>query len=317
MHMIETMAYAGEVPWHGLGEQMQGDESLEQWQKRAGLDWTVSKRPVLFSSTDDDGELVLTPFKDRFVLARDSDERPFAVVSGRYKPVQPKQVLEFFRSLIEAQGYKIHTMGSLADGKRIWCLAETNGTHYVNGNDRVNGFLLISTSYDLTLSTLAQFTSVRVVCNNTLQQALADATGRVSIPHTKEFNADSVKDQLGIGQHQWDAFTKALDVIAKIKIDAVKATEVIGKVFQLEADPTKKDPNRVHAQNVIDMFTQQSYIGADLAGDTGWGALNCLTEYVDFKKGARNNSTRIDSAWFGDGARLKERGLDELLKLAA
>ena len=121
-------------------------------------------------------------------------------------------IFEFFRDLLAMHNMKMHTAGSLMNGGRIWCLAQTGDVHKVLGVDRVDSYLLLSTSYDLTLSTLAQFTSVRVVCNNTLQQALRDSSGRVTIPHVREFNAEHIKDQLGIGREQWAAFTAALDV---------------------------------------------------------------------------------------------------------
>lgn len=315
---VETMAYVGETPWHRLGNKVDENITLEEFQKEAGLDWTVSKRPVHYFP---DGEgMQLQTFKDRFVLARDTDNKPFAVVSSRYKPVQPKEIFGFFKDLLAMHDMKMHTAGALLDGGRIWCLAKTGNVHKVLGEDRVDGYLLLSTSYDLTLSTLAQFTSVRVVCNNTLQQALRDATGRITIPHIREFNIGEIHNQLGIGREQWSAFTQALDVLAKMKIDANKAAEVMDKVFEIPEDPIKRMQNsdRLHAQNVVDMFRQQRFKGADLAGMTGWGLLNSTTEYIDWHKRARGGqSSRLNNAWFGEGAKLKQNTMNELLLLAA
>lgn len=321
---VETMAYVGETPWHGLGNKVEETITLEEFQKEAGLGWTVSKRPVMFHAPDgvtrtEFGGVPIATFKDKFVLSRDSDNRPFSVVSGRYKPVQPKEIFEFFRDLLAMHNMKMHTAGSLMNGGRIWCLAQTGDVHKVLGVDRVDSYLLLSTSYDLTLSTLAQFTSVRVVCNNTLQQALRDSSGRVTIPHVREFNAEHIKDQLGIGREQWAAFTAALDVLAKVKVDAATAAKVIDKVFDIPEDPEKRmaDSDRIHAVNVVDLFTKQTYIGADLSGDSAWGLLNSVTEYVDWHKRARNQGNRLNSAWFGDGARIKQTAMNELMLLAA
>ena len=320
---VETMAYVGQVPWHGLGNPVPQGVSIEEMQKAAGLDWTVSKRPVMFSAPDHErtehGGIKLATFKDKFVLARDTDNKPFSVVSSRYKPVQPKEIMEFFRELVEQQGFKLHTAGALLDGGRIWCLAETGDFHLVNKVDRVDSYLLLSTSYDLTLSTLAQFTSVRVVCNNTLQQALRDATGRVTIPHVRDFNAAAIKTELGINREQFAAFSDALDTIARINLDAAKAVQIMDRVFELPEDPEKRmaDSDRIHAQNVIDMFTRGTYIGSDLSDMTGWGLVNAMTEYVDFRKRARGQGSRLDSAWFGDNAKLKSGTLNAVLELAA
>lgn len=320
---VESMAYVGAVPWHGLGTLVDENIGLEEFQKEAGLDWEVQKTPVMFNAPDHErtefGGVKLATFKDKFVLNRTTDHKPFAVVSGRYKPVQPKQIFEFFRDLLAMHNMKMHTAGSLKEGGRIWCLAQTGDVHKVLGNDRVDGYLLLSTSYDLTLSTLAQFTSVRVVCNNTLQQALANSTGRVTIPHVKEFNADDIKGQLGIGREQWQAFTAALDVLAKIKLDETHAAKLVEKIFAIPEDPEKRmvDPNRLHAVNVTDLFKFDNAKGAEMAGRTAWGLLNCVTEYVDHHKRARNQGNRIDSAWFGPGAALKGAAMNELMLLAA
>lgn len=312
---VESMAYVGAVPWHGLGTLVDENIGLEEFQKEAGLDWEVQKTPVNYIDERDN----VRTFKDKFVLNRTTDHKPFAVVSGRYKPVQPKEIFEFFRDLLAMHNMKMHTAGSLKDGGRIWCLAQTGDVHKVLGNDRVDGYLLLSTSYDLTLSTLAQFTSVRVVCNNTLQQALANNSGRITIPHSKEFKGDSIKAELGIGREQWQAFTAALDVLAKLKIDASTAVKVMDKVFAIPEDPEKRmaDPDRIHAVNVLEMFGTDRYRGADLCSGTGWGLMNSLTEYVDHHKRARNQGNRIDSAWFGPGAALKGAAMNELMLLAA
>lgn len=317
---VESMAYVGAVPWHGLGNKVEEDISLEEFQKEAGLDWTVSKRPVLYRADDGLGGINSATFKDRFVLARDTDHKPFAVVSSRYKPVQPKEIFAFFEDLLRMHNMKMHTAGSLMDGGRIWCLAQTGDVHKVLGQDRVDGYLLLSTSYDLTLSTLAQFTSVRVVCNNTLQQALGDSTGRVTIPHIKDFNASSIHDRLGIGRGQWEAFTKALDTIAKVKVDFGTAKKVIDNVFEMPEDPEKyiADSDRLHVSKIMEKLMSGNYKGSDLAAnDTAWGVLNSVTEYVDFEKRARGQGSRLNNAWFGDGAKLKQNTLESLLELAA
>jgi phage/plasmid-like protein (TIGR03299 family) len=229
--------------------------------------------------------------------------------------VQPKEVMEFFRDLISTHNMTIETAGSLKDGKRIWALAKTGDAHKVLGNDLVNSYLLIATSYDLTFSTLAQFTSVRVVCNNTLQQSMRDFISRVAIPHFRDFNAAHVHEQLGLGRAQWGAFSQALDVIAKLKIDALKAESVIKSVLKVPEDGIPSAA-RSHVAPILKLFNGEG-MGSDIAGKTGWGLVNAVTEYTDQHKRARNQGNRLDSAWFGEGAALKDAVFQEVLELAA
>lgn len=315
MHEVEQMAYVGEVPWHGLGNVLNENSPIEDWVVQAGLDWEVSKRPVAYSTGIGNPPAV---FKDRFVLARTTDDKPYAVVSGRYKPVQPKQILEFFRDLVKDYGMTIETAGSLRDGKRVWAMAKTNEAHKVMGVDEIKGYLMLATSYDLTFSTLAYLTSVRVVCNNTLQASFGDMVSRITIPHFRDFDADAVKDQMGMGREVWHGFTQTMDTLAKLKLDVGAATQVMQRVFKVEPEKVSQENALAiqHAANVIDLFSGRAK-GADLAGSTGWGLVNATTEYIDQHKRARSASNRLDGAWFGEGFNTKQRAVDELILLAA
>jgi hypothetical protein len=44
-HEVETIAYKGLMPWHGLGTRFEGDLTPAQMLDTAKLDWGVSKRP--------------------------------------------------------------------------------------------------------------------------------------------------------------------------------------------------------------------------------------------------------------------------------
>ena len=44
--LVETMAYAGEVPWHGLGTKVPNDISTNDMLQQSGLDWSVEKQPT-------------------------------------------------------------------------------------------------------------------------------------------------------------------------------------------------------------------------------------------------------------------------------
>lgn len=308
---VETMAYVGEVPWHGLGNQVEEGTDLDDFRRSAGLDWEVQKTPVLYGNG-------LHTFKNKFVLNRTTDNKPYAVVTNRYKPVQPKEIFEFFRELLDLHGMKMHTAGALNDGGKIWALATTGDSAFIRGLDQVKAHLLLCTSYDLTLSTTAQFVSERVVCNNTLNVALKESGGgRIVIPHMSDFNADAVKERMGIGKEQWSAFTSSLEILAKLRVDTTKASQVMRNVFKIPDVAVEGTPNMSHVCNIINLFTQERFKGADLAGQTAWGLLNATTEYVDWHKRARNQNNRINSAWFGEGANIKDATFNELMKVAA
>ena len=53
------------------------------------------------------------------------------------------------------------------------------------------------------------------------------------------------------------------------------------------------------------------------AKGTAWGLLCAVTEFVDHERRARSQEYRLDSAWFGQGATVKQRALDAALQLVS
>ena len=88
-HLIDTMAYTGQTPWHGLGNILPPRQSLEIWLKAAGMDWTIEQSNVMFNVATD--ALHIRPYKDSKVLYRSDTLEPLSVVSQRYNVVQPHE----------------------------------------------------------------------------------------------------------------------------------------------------------------------------------------------------------------------------------
>ncbi|WP_280571274.1 DUF932 domain-containing protein, partial [Chromohalobacter sp. 296-RDG] len=171
-HQIEQMAYIGDTPWHGLGQQLSRHQPLEVWRQQAGMDWHIDESPVRFI-TDGASHLgSIYSFPEQKVLYRSDTKTPLSVVSQRYKVVQPEEVLEFYRDLTEYAGYELETAGVLKGGRKFWALARSGLGGALKGQDQVNDYLLLATSCDGSLATVATPTSVRVVCNNTLTIAV-------------------------------------------------------------------------------------------------------------------------------------------------
>jgi phage/plasmid-like protein (TIGR03299 family) len=160
-----AIAYVGEEPWHGLGEKLPADASIETWLRAARLEWELERLPVQYLV---DG--TLQTIEDRFALARSDTRAALSVVSGNCQIVQPREVLEFYRDLMTTHGYTMETSGALDGGRRVWALARTGITDFAdNGKkDKLTANILLATSCDKTLATTAAFTSIRVVCQNTL-----------------------------------------------------------------------------------------------------------------------------------------------------
>ncbi|CAM8819516.1 DUF932 domain-containing protein [Burkholderia pseudomallei] len=321
MHLVSAMAYVGQEPWHGLGNQLAPKQPLEAWARAAGMDWSIEEAEVRYVAAGNKNLGSIHAFPEQKVLYRSDTKAPLSVVSARYQVVQPSEILEFYRDLTEVGGFQLETAGVLKEGRKLWALARTGQIATLKGKDQVNGYLLLATACDGTLATTAQFTSVRVVCNNTLQIALGgDNVGAVKVPHRSQFDAQAVKRQLGIAISSWDGFIARTKALAERKVSDSAAEVFLRRVFIYPtanvADRETLAVNERAIKAVGQLYAGRGK-GAELASASGtaWGLLNAVTEYVDHHRRARSDDHRRDAAWFGAGATIKQRAWDEALKL--
>tara|TARA_R110000851_G_scaffold111378_1_gene234675 strand:- start:27218 stop:28177 length:960 start_codon:yes stop_codon:yes gene_type:complete len=317
-HLIEQMAYVGQTPWHGLGNELSDKQPIEVWAEQAGMNWTIQESPVQYLASSDHTHSTTMTFPDSKVLFRSDTRAALSVVSQRYKVVQPAEILEFYRDLTEQSGFELQTAGVLKGGRKLWALAKTGQSTAIKGNDVTKGYVLLATACDGTLATTAQFTSIRVVCNNTLAVALDDSLGAVKVPHSTTFEPETVKRQLGISVSNWDAFMYRMKVLSERKVKHADAQDYFLRIFSDANKAASAKPNEKAMAKALSMYDGQGR-GAELSSSKGTalGLLNAVTEFVDHERRARNTDYRLDSAWFGQGAAIKQKALDQAMLLIA
>ncbi len=340
-HLIDNMAYVGQTPWHGLGNQLTQNQPIEVWAQQAGMDWRIESSNVSYMAQNERGQSIIMPYEEQRVLYRSDTHAPLSVVSQRYQEVQPKQILEFYRDLTEQSGFELETAGMLKGGKKFWALARTGQSTALKGKDVSHGYILLATACDGTLATTAQFTGIRVVCNNTLAIALKgqnSSAGVVKVPHSTKFDAEKIKQQLGVSVHAWDEHMYEMKQLSQRKVTQGEAAAFFDAVFNntsmsvtdqeeniiqfyrnvANPNPTKEkaEPNGRAMSKAMIMFNGQGR-GATLssAKDTAYGLLCSITEFADHERRAMSTDHRLDSAWFGAGANLKQRGLEQALTM--
>ena len=316
-----NMAFVGEVPWHGLGQALPQDADIDTWRTVAGLDFSLVSSPVLYS----DHEGTVQSYPDRRILSRSDTHEALACVSDKYKVVQPGEVLEFYRDLVDTAGFKLNTAGVLRSGRKYWALAELGEETRLFGQDKIEGYLLLATACDGTLATRAMFTSVRVVCANTLGFAVDEGKGTIGtnrhirVPHSATFKPEIVKAQLGLAGGSWMTFIEKCGRLAERKVDRQEALTWLVKVFGDASKPVEEQHNgRARVMRDVLALYEGGGMGSELrsAKDTAWGLVNAVTEYADHHARCRTPDARLDRAWFGDGAVLKAKAWDAAMELA-
>jgi len=310
-HEVETMAYAGEVPWHGLGVKVEEDLTPKEMVVAAGLDWKVTKRPIQW--TDDEGTLFTT--HDYNVLTRDSDGSVLGPCGKNYTPIQNEEVFTFFDKFVKSGDMKMGTAGSLDSGRKVWGLANIRQGFKLPGGDEVQGHLLINHPHQWGKALTIMFTPVRVVCNNTLQLALSGNTN-FRMPHIHSFDdivQSKAEEALGLSTQLLDEFQERAEFLARIQYDEEVLDRFIAQLFQPQLVSSVNDKvdrtqfNRTSEAVWESVWTQPG--AKTMSEGSWWSALNGVTYYVDHKAG-RDRDASLQSAWFGPRAATKRRALD-------
>ncbi|MEA9861292.1 DUF932 domain-containing protein [Xanthomonas campestris pv. raphani] len=317
MHLVESMAYKGQTPWHGLGNKLGKHQPIEVWRRQAGMEWEIKESEVRYTTQGRSSDGVST-FPEQKVLYRSDTQAPLAVVSKRFQVVQPSEILEFYRDLTANNGFELETAGVLREGRKFWALARTGQSTLLRGRDRVDGYLLLATACDGTLATTAQFTSIRVVCNNTLAVALGDSGGAIKVPHRSHFDPDLVKRQLGVAASAWGGFVDRMKALCEFPVDPDAADALLRRVLTYATPDMAQVVNEQAVAKVRALYEGDGR-GSKLASSraTAWGLLNAITEHVDHHRRARSDDHRRDAAWFGQGAKIKQRAWDEVMGMVA
>jgi phage/plasmid-like protein (TIGR03299 family) len=322
-----AMAFVGELPWHGLGQELTKDAPIEVWTKEAGMDYPIIPSRVKFdvpmigmNSTADNiaQEMKTVEYDGRVVLYRGDTRTKLSIVSDDYKIVQPKEILEFFRDLVATGNMSLETAGVLFGGTRYWAMANTNLEVDVIKNDRVKGRLLVTTSCDGTMATTAKFVAVRVVCNNTQKIALMEPDGEkptVKVSHGSVFDPAKIKDALGLIDHGWEIFVSQIKSMAHKKITDLDAKQYIAQLIlnkeQFEAFGKEEAIHkRVEAklETIFEMY-KGTGMGASSVTGTMWGAYNAVTEFADHRIGNIADN-KLWNSWFGFQENLKNKAFE-------
>ena len=302
-----AIAFVGKKPWHGLGEELPEGQPIEKWVTAARLDWKLTRLPVQYLVDGTNRTM-----EDKFVLARSDTHDALSIVSSDYQIVQPREVLEFYRDLMKEYGYTLETAGALDHGRKVWALASTGITDAADkhGEDKIAAYVLLATSCDKTLATTAAFTSIRVVCQNTLffatEEVRKKGRPQVKVPHNFYFDAAQVKADLGLMDLAWKSFLEKVRKMTAYRMQAEQTTSFFESLLAQKKDKPLSRAAERERQTITALFRSAPGQEFVTAKETLWGAVSAVTYYTDHvRSGAAGE--RLDSAWFGAGYALKEK----------
>ena len=313
-HEVETMAYAGAVPWHGLGFAVSNDLAPRQMMEKAGLDWSVEKIPTYARVGDQE---IPTGVE---ALVRSSDNKVLTQVGANWNPVQNEEAFDFFAEYCAAGDMEMHTAGSLKGGQMVWALAKIKESFDILGGDQVDSYLLFSNPHMYGKSIDVRFTPIRVVCNNTLTLSLGQQVANsCKLNHRSEFNPEKVKEALGIAHEKFAKYKEMAEFLSTKKFTVESLinyyNEVFPRTYQGKKEVTVQDFKDLTTNGQAAYSFLETQPGAQFGEGTWWQALNSVTYLTDHKMG-RSADTRLASAWFGSNQSRKEKAVNKAVEFA-
>jgi len=303
------MAYAGDVPWHGLGTKVPADLTPAQMLEAAGLNWNVTKVPAYATIA---GQSVAI---GQSALVRSLDDSILDVVSDDWNPVQNEEAFDFFNEFVAAGDMEMHTAGSLKEGQIVWGLAKVKESFELFKGDQIDSYLLFSNFHKYGFSTDVRFTPIRVVCNNTLTLSLNSKVERMAkISHRKVFDPGNVKEMLGIATDKLANYKEMAQFLGSKQAKDEDIVEYFCRIFPVTgSSEVKKKEVSKNAQIAMDILHTQP--GAGYAEGTWWQPFNAVTYLTDHLIG-RSADTRLTSSWYGYNKGVKTKALELAIEMA-
>lgn len=307
-----------EDAWHLLGQRCDKAATWEQAVELAGLNWKVFKQRN-YARQPVSGKVVET---DSYTIFRDSDNSQLGTVGPEYTVKQNRECFQFVDTLMEANGGAHYdSAGALGNGARIWCAVRVPKADISVNSDKHESYLVFTTAHDGSMAHTAKLTTVRVVCQNTLNSALSSEGAIFRVKHTQSADArlDRAKQLMTGITVDALALQKKFEQLAARKMTRESMVTVLNRLFPA---PAEKDANTTRRENVLtDVLnlyaSNDNGANPEIAG-SAYNLLNAVTEYTDHYRSARitesrqgysQQQARAENAVSGTGDRLKNSAL--------
>lgn len=312
--------------WHRHGQEMKPGQSIQEWAKQAGLEWSAIKVPAIAALTGPQFDHIspdkrFAEVEDRNFVVRSDNGHPLGYVSNRYQPVQPAELLEWFEKYISVDDrFALDVAGSLKNGEIVWATATFSDELKVGG-DAHKARLLMTTTFDGSGATINKGTMTRVVCNNTLDAALgSEKKSVVKTRHNTKFDGAAVGQELATIAQGFAHYAKMGDAMALHHMAQADISNFFRAALDIpfdakESDVSGRKMNQFRALN--DAY--KATVAEGTERNTAWAALNAITRYVDhsgvFSSKPEGDEKRFLSTQFGGGADLKSKAVNLLMPL--
>ena len=338
--------------WHKLGIVYDRPLSVKEALHGCRADYKVALQPLVALTPDilremDYGsvmalQLVNAIIPNKMATMRLDTHKTLGIVSDSYGIVQNEDAFKFIDTLVTGKSADvthapvIETAGVLGEGERVFITAKFPEEIILDnrGNDRVEMYIVFTTSHDGSGAVNCLVTPIRVVCNNTLNLAIKKNSGKLSLRHSR-----NVMDRLDLREsenaefvyktlHMYDVYKKSLEAefkhLQNIKLSELDLMRILAEVAYEDDDlkifkASKDVYDREISESAIQKINRlrdivESGIGQDSEdrGSALW-LINGITSYFQNYATYKSNETKFDNIQSGSASRKLQKAYESLL----
>ncbi len=338
--------------WHRLGMVYDRPLSVKEALHGCRADYKVALQPIVALTPDilremEYGSVMALQLSNAIIsnkmaTMRLDTHKVLGIVSDNYGIVQNEDAFKFIDTLVTGKSADaahtpvIETAGVLGEGERVFITAKFPEEIILHnkGNDRIEMYIVFTTSHDGSGAVNCLVTPIRVVCNNTLNLAMKKHSGKLSLRHSR-----NVMDRLDLREtenaefvyktlHMYDVYKNSLEAefkhLQNIKLAEQDLMRILAemayedddlKIFRESKDVYDRGINKSAFHRINKMRdVVESGIGQDseYRGTALW-LINGITSYFQNYATYKSDETKFDNIQSGPASRKLQRAYDLVL----
>lgn len=299
----------------------------------AGLDWSVSLRPIrtpIYDASGKEIDSIDTPTHRATV--RDDSQQVLGIVRNRYGIVQNVRAFEILDPLVQAGLAEFDNAGEFHGGQDVWVAVKFNISdprvedifREDRGGDTIQPYGIFTNNHAGVRKATLSVTPIRVWCSNSLNQVVVRAGSTdagVKIRHGRSADVRLVAAAQSLWQNVIAVHVELADAYRKLRAtyldNAMFERIVLDAVAPWPTTVSKRAnivESRVEARRAQLRHLYRAGTGQN-GEETAWAAFNAVTEWTDHY--AQVRGSRVQAEFDGNYGLLKKKVLHDLLEVAA
>lgn len=269
--------------WEMIGTDVSTKTNVTDVLKESGLDYEVSKSPILLPSGFE--------IPDRVATVKNNGDY-IGVVSKSYEIYQNQDAFDFINNVPDIEFVKA---GETRTGM-VYIIGKLPEVTVLN--DTFAPYVIFQTSHNGRYNVRATICPLRIVCQNQFNMSFKAMRNTIDIRHSRQLPHKVAQAQtLIVDTAQYmQGFTNTAEELAMLKLNNPDSIyEIIDAFFDSTKELTERQEKLMEAKKEFFIRCYEEDDNTNFRG-TVWGAVNAFSDYTTHKK-TKDTANKNESAF--------------------